>query len=154
MGQIKKGDLKKSISVKNRQAYFHYAIEDTFVTGMVLQGTEIKSIRQGRVSFTDGYCFIRNGEIYAKGIHVSPYKQASFTNHDPDRVKKLLLQKKEIQKLEKKVEEKGYTIVPLKLFISDNGFAKLEIGIGKGKKLHDKRDSLKEKDQKREMRNL
>ena len=150
MAKENKKSIFKQVSVKNKQAFFNYSIEDKFVAGIVLEGTEIKSIRLGQASFVDGYCFLNKGELLIRGLHISPYKQASFKNHNPDREKKLLLQKKEINKLDKKISEKGYTVVPLRLFISDRGFAKVEIGLGKGKKLHDKRESIKERDLKRE----
>ncbi|MDH5382789.1 MAG: SsrA-binding protein SmpB [Cyclobacteriaceae bacterium] len=154
MAKDSKNKIQKTVSIRNKQAFYQYSIEDTFLAGLVLKGTEIKSIRQGLVNFTDGYCFFSGGALFVKGLHISPYKQASFANHDPDRDKKLLLQKRELGKLGKSIEEKGYTLVPLKLFINDRGFAKLEIGVGKGKKIHDKRESIKEKDIKRELKNF
>ncbi len=146
-----KGEISSNVSVRNKQAKFNYELQDSFMAGIVLEGTEIKSIRQGKVSFADGYCYFSNGELYVKGIHISPYLQASFKNHDPDRARKLLLKKTELKKLEKKVNEKGLTIVPTKLFINSRGFAKLEIALAKGKKIFDKRESLKAKDQQREI---
>ena len=139
------------ISVSNKQARYNFEFIDQYLAGIILEGTEIKSIRLGKLSFTDGYCFFDKGELYARGIHISPYLQASFKNHDPDRAKKLLLKKQELRKLEKRVNEKGLTIVPTKLFISSRGFAKVEIALAKGKKTFDKRDTIKEKDLKREI---
>ena len=121
---------------------------------MVLKGTEIKSIREGKVNLTDGYCYFRKGELYAKGIHISPYENSSFFQHDETRERKLLMKKRELRKLESKLNEKGLTLVPIRLFINDRGFAKLEIALGKGKKIYDKRDSIKERDTKRELQRM
>ena len=147
----KKSRFSNNINIKNKQARFQYEFVDTFIAGMVLKGTEIKSIREGKVNLQDGYCFFSDGELFAKGIHISPYSQGSFYNHDSTRERKLLLQKKELSKIESKMNEKGLTIIPFRLFINDRGIAKLEIALAKGKKIHDKRDSLKEKDAKREL---
>lgn len=147
----KKKDLYKPVNVKNRKAKFNYAIEDTYVAGMVLKGTEIKSIRLGRVTLGEAYCYVNNGEVFVKNMNIAPYEMGTHFNHAPTRERKLLLNKKEIRKIERSMEEQGMTIVPMRLFMS-RGFAKLEIGIGKGKKLHDKRESLKEKDAKRKLR--
>lgn len=147
----KKKDLYKPVNVKNRKAKFNYAIEDTYVAGMVLKGTEIKSIRLGRVTLGEAYCYVNNGEVFVKNMNIAPYEMGTHFNHVPTRERKLLLNKKEIRKIERSMEEQGMTIVPMRLFMS-RGFAKLEIGIGKGKKLHDKRESLKEKDAKRKLR--
>ncbi len=154
MAKEKKSQFLTTVNVRNKQAFFNYAIEDTLVAGMVLKGTEIKSIRMGKVNFTDGYCYISKGELYIKGMLINPYKLASFYNHEADRPRKLLLKKKEIAKIDRKINEKGFTIVPLRLFINDRGFAKIEIGVGKGKKLHDKRDTIKERDISRELKNF
>lgn len=146
-----KSRFSNNINIKNRQARYQYEFVDTYIAGMVLKGTEIKSIREGKVNLMDGYCFFSNGELYVKGIHISPYIQGSFYNHDTTRERKLLLQKKELAKLESKMNEKGLTIIPFRLFINDRGLAKLEIALAKGKKIHDKRDSIKDKDVKREL---
>ncbi|WP_343704451.1 SsrA-binding protein [Chitinophaga sp.] len=138
--------------LKNRSAYFEFAIEDKYVAGMALTGTEIKSIRSGKVSFNDSFCYFSKGELYVKSLHIAEYSHGSYANHDPLRERKLLLQKKELKKMEKKLQEKGYTIVPLRIFINDKGLAKMEIGLGKGKKLHDKRDSIKQREADRELR--
>jgi SsrA-binding protein len=138
--------------LRNRSAYFEYAIEDKFIAGLVLSGTEIKSIRAGRVSFNDAFCYFSRGELYVKSLHVSAYTHGTFYNHDPLRERKLLLTKRELRKLEMKIKEKGYSIIPLRIFISEKGYAKMEIGLGKGKKLHDKRDSIRERENDREMR--
>lgn len=119
---------------------------------MALTGTEIKSIRSGKVSFNDSFCYFSKGELYVKSLHIAEYSHGSYANHDPLRERKLLLQRKELRKMEKKLQEKGYTIVPLRIFINDKGLAKMEIGLGKGKKLHDKRDSIKQREADRELR--
>lgn len=119
---------------------------------MVLTGTEIKSIRGGKVSFNDSFCYFSKGELFIKSLHIAEYKFGTYANHDPLRERKLLLQRKELRKLEKKIQERGYTIVPLRIFVTDKGLAKIEIGLGKGKKLHDKRDSIKAREVDRELR--
>lgn len=119
---------------------------------MVLTGTEVKSLRDGKASFNDAFCLIHKGEVILKSLHISPYSFGTIHNHDPLRERKLLLNKKEIKKLETKMKDKGYTIVPLRLFFNEKGLAKVEIGIGKGKKLHDKRESIKERDVERDLR--
>src|SRR6187399_1234846 len=124
------------VQLKNRSAYYDYAIEDKFIAGLVLSGTEIKSIRASRVSFNDAFCYFSNGELYVKSLHISAYTHGTFYNHDPLRERKLLLTKKELRKLDLKIREKGYSIIPLFIFISDKGYAKMEIGLGKGKKVH------------------
>ena len=119
---------------------------------MVLLGTEVKSLRDGRASFNDSYCLIHKGEIWLKSLHIAEYTHGNLNNHDPLRDRKLLLQKREIKKIAAKLKEKGYTLVPLRIFFTDKRFAKIEIGLAKGKKLHDKRDSIKQKDVEREMK--
>src|SRR5699024_2759736 len=135
---------------KNRRASFDYFIEETYEAGIVLQGTEIKSIRAGRVNITDAHVRIINGEALIINMHIAPYEQGNRFNHDPTRTRKLLLHKKEIDKLYGLVQQKSYTIVPLKLYIK-NGFAKLLIGLGKGKKQYDKREDQKQKQMKRDI---
>lgn len=149
-----KDKIHKNISIKNRRASYEYEFIDTYVAGMVLKGTEIKSIRQQKVSLQEAYCLFHGSELFIRGMHIAPYEEASFKNHDPIRERKLLLNKKELGKLEDKLKDKGLTIIPVKLFITDRGFAKLEIALAKGKKLFDKRENLKEKDAKREMKKL
>ncbi|HTG57345.1 MAG TPA: SsrA-binding protein SmpB [Niabella sp.] len=144
--------MASSISIKNRSAFHEYFIDDTYVAGMVLLGTEVKSLREGRASFNDSYCIIHKGEIWIKSLHISPYSHGTVNNHDADRDKKLLLQKREIRKIQAKLKEKGYTLVPLKIFMNDRNFIKIELGLGKGKKLYDKRESIKQKDVEREMK--
>lgn len=137
------------VNIKNRRARFDYDISETFTAGMVLTGTEIKSIRQGKAGLTDTFCFITNGEVWIKNMYISEYFYGSYNNHESRRDRKLLLNKKEIQKLEKYFKEKGYTIVPLKVFINEKGLAKILIGIGRGKKEYDKRQSIKEREAER-----
>lgn len=146
-----KSRFSSNINIKNRKASYEYEFIDTYEAGIVLKGTEIKSIREGKVTLQDGYCFFKKGELFSKGINIAQYDQGSFYNHDPLRERKLLLHKQELEKLEKKGQDKGLTIIPVRLFINAKGFAKLLIALAKGKKLHDKRDSLKEKDMKREI---
>lgn len=139
------------MSISNKAAYHEFFIEQTYTAGMVLTGTEVKSLRAGKASFNDAYCFFEKGELYIKSLHISEYKLGTIYNHMPTQERKLLLNKKELKKLDTKIKEKGYTIVPLKIFFNENGFAKLEIGLGKGKKLHDKRETIKDRDNQREM---
>ncbi len=143
---------KKSISV-NRKAFHDFLIFDKFVAGIVLTGTEIKSIRKGMVNLKDSFAKIEENEVFLYGMHISPYEQGNRFNHKPDRVRKLLLQKREILKMLDKVKKDGVTIIPLELFLS-NGFAKLEIGLAKGKKLYDKREALTKKSQERDLARL
>ncbi len=137
------------VNIKNRKAHFNYEIGDTFTAGLVLTGTEIKSIRNGKASLTDSYCVVDNGEVWVKGMHISEYFYGSYNNHVARRDRKLLLSKKEIIKIEKESSDAGFTIVPLRIFINEKGFAKLVIGIGKGKKSYDKRQTIKEREDKR-----
>ncbi len=146
-----KSRFSNNISIKNRQAGFQYELLDTYVAGMVLKGTEIKSIREGKANLQDGHCYFNNGELFVKGISITPYDQGTHYNHQAARERKLLLKKSELGRLEHKSEEKGLTIVPLRLFINIRGYAKLEIALARGKKMHDKRDSIKERDVKREL---
>ena len=151
---MKQQRFSNAINIRNRQAGFEYELLDKYTAGMVLTGTEIKSIREGKVNLQDGYCYINNGEFFVKGINITPYAEGTHYNHDATRERKLLLKKSEIKKLESKAEEKGYTLVPTRLFINERGLAKLEIAVARGKKLHDKRDSIKERDAKRELDRL
>jgi SsrA-binding protein len=140
------------MEIKNRTATFDYFIEDKFDAGMMLTGTEVKALREGKVSFNDSYCLFDQEELYIKGLHISPYSHGSYANHNPTRDRKLLLKKKEINRIAQKLKEKGFTIVPLKIYFNDRGFAKIQIGLGKGKKLHDKRESIKERETQREIK--
>lgn len=140
-----------TIVIKNKRASFDYELMEFFTAGIVLTGTEIKSIRLGKASLSDSFCIMTNGELWAKGIQVSEYFFGSYNNHAPRRDRKLLLTKRELRKLTRLTKETGFTIVPTKMFINEKGLAKLDIAVAKGKKTYDKRESLREKDDKREM---
>lgn len=140
------------MEIKNRSASYEYFIEDTFDAGMMLTGTEVKAIRDGRVSFNDSYCLLDRGELYVRGLHISPYEFGSYANHNPTRERKLLLKKKELDKIGQKLKEKGFTIIPLSIYFNQRGYAKMKIGLGKGKKLHDKRESIKQRESEREIK--
>lgn len=144
----------KIINLKNRKARYNYEFIDLYKAGLSLKGTEIKSIREGKVTMGEAFCVFKNGELFVRNMHIAPYTQGTYANHDPLRERKLLLHKRELEKLKDKAEEKGLTIVPVRLFVNDRGLAKLEIALAKGKKLHDKRDSIKDKDTKRELKEL
>lgn len=141
----------KEINIKNKRATYDYEITDTYVAGLVLTGTEIKSIRLGKAGLTDTFCYVHNGEVWVKNMNIQEYFYGSYNNHSARRDRKLLLNRKEIEKITKSGQEAGYTIVPLKLFINDRGLAKLLIGIAKGKKEFDKRQSIREREDKRSM---
>ncbi len=145
---------KNEVNIKNKRARFEYQLDEFFTAGMVLSGTEIKSIRNGKASILEAYCIVDGGQVFIRNMHVSPYENASFFNHSVRSDRKLLLNKKEIKKLEKWLKVKGNTIVPIKLFLSEKGWLKLEMATGVGKKMHDKRNDMKEKDDKREMDRL
>ena len=151
MAKKDKDRFSKNINIKNRKASFEYEFLEKFVAGLVLKGTEIKSIREGRVNLTEAYCTFYDDGLWVQNMHISAYEQGNIFNHEPLRKRKLLLNKRELKKLQKKLEEEGLTIVPVRMFISDRGFAKLEIALARGKKLHDKRESIKERDVKREL---
>ncbi|PWL80420.1 SsrA-binding protein [Candidatus Gastranaerophilales bacterium] len=142
--------MEKKVITTNRKAYHDYTIFDKYVAGIVLTGTEIKSIRKNAINLKDSFCKIEDNEIFLYNCHISPYEQGNRFNHKAERTRKLLLTKKEILKMHSKVKKDGYSIVPLEVFLT-HGFAKVEIGLAKGKKLHDKRDDITKKDQKREM---
>ena len=146
--------FSNNINVKNKRARYEYEFIDTYVAGIVLQGSEIKSIREGKVNLQDGYCQFFNNELYVRNIHISQYVQGTHFNHEPTRERKLLMKKRELVKLKKKSEEKGLTIIPTRIFTIDRGLAKMEIALAKGKKIHDKRQDLKEKSLKRELREI
>ena len=141
----------KEVNIKNKRATFDYAISDTFTAGIVLTGTEIKSIRQGKASLVDTFCYLNNGEVWVKNMYIAPYSYGTYYNHNERRDRKLLLNRKEIAAIEKANQASGSTIVPLRLFISERGYAKLVIGVARGKKEYDKRQSIKERDDKREL---
>lgn len=140
-----------NIRIKNRRASFEYFLLDKLVAGIALTGTEIKSIRAGKANLSDSYCVFKENEMFVVGMHISEYENGTYNNHDPKRDRKLLLTKKELRKMKTKVNEKGLTIVPVVMFINENGLAKVEIALAKGKHYFDKRESLKEKQTKREM---
>ena len=137
------------IDIRNRRAGFDYEFIENYTAGIVLYGTEIKSIRAGKASLVDTYCYFNKGELYVKNMHIAEYFWASYNRKDPKRDRKLLLNRKELNKLQRAVKEKGLTIVPVRLFISENGFAKLHIALARGKREYDKRESIKEKDMRR-----
>ncbi|MCM1028527.1 MAG: SsrA-binding protein SmpB [Pseudoflavonifractor sp.] len=145
--------MKKAsdINIKNRRATFDYAITDTYTAGIVLTGTEIKSIRQGKASLADTFCYVDNGEVWVKNMYIAEYFYGTYNNHATRRDRKLLLSRKEIRDLGKNGKETGFTIVPLRLFINERGLAKLVIGVARGKKEYDKRQSIRERDDKRAM---
>jgi SsrA-binding protein len=140
------------MEIRNRAAYHEYFIEDKYTAGMVLSGTEVKSLRAGRASFNDSYCLFQKGELWIRSLHIAEYSHGTSSNHDPMQDRKLLLQKRELRKLEARVKEKGYTIVPLRIYFSEKGLAKLEVGLGKGKQQFDKRETIKQRDTEREMK--
>lgn len=140
----------RKVIAENRKSRFDYFIEDTYECGVELQGTEVKSVKSGSMSFPDGFAEIVNGEIWVKNVHISEYSYSSIFNHDPDRPKKLLLHKEEIKRLTRKVEEKGYTLIPLEFYLK-NGRVKVSLGVCKGKKQFDKRATIKDRDVKRDL---
>jgi len=142
--------MSERIICSNKKAYHNYFIEEKFEAGMVLTGTEVKSLRLGKANLNDSFALVKGGEAYLNNLHISPYDFGNRQNHDPDRVRKLLLHKKEISRIFGKIREQGYSVVPLKLYFK-NGLVKVEMGLAKGKKLYDKREDMKKKDQKREM---
>ena len=144
-------DNKNNIRIRNKRAGFEYFIIESLTAGIVLTGTEIKSIREGKASLAESYCTFKNDELYVVGMHVAEYAMGTYNNHEPKRDRKLLLTARELRKLKTKVQEKGLTIVPITLFINEKGLAKLDIALARGKHYYDKRDSLKDRDTKREL---
>jgi SsrA-binding protein len=142
---------KSNIEIKNRRASFDYEFLETFTAGIVLEGTEVKAIREGKAGLSDAYCIFINEELWVKNMYVSEYSLGTYANHYPRRDRKLLLNRKELVKLQRKVKEKGLTIVAYKLFVNEGGLVKLDIALAKGKKTFDKRESIKEKDIKRDL---
>jgi len=140
------------MEIKNRSAYFEYFIDDKFTAGIMLTGTEVKSLREGKANFNDSYCIFQKGELWIRSFHISEYSHGTVNNHDPIRERKLLLNRRELKKLEARIKEKGYTIVPLRLYFNEKNLAKMDIGLGKGKKLHDKRETIKQRDTDREIK--
>ncbi|MCL2131540.1 MAG: SsrA-binding protein SmpB [Lentimicrobiaceae bacterium] len=145
----RKEQTNKRINIRNRKAEFEYFLLTKYTAGMVLTGTEIKSIRTGKTSFSDTYCSFINNELWVHNLHISEYTAGSYNNHEPKRDRKLLLTKRELRKIQSKLNERGTTVVPTSLFINEQGYAKLEIALAKGKKMYDKRESIKEKDNRR-----
>lgn len=143
---------KHPLEISNRKAYHDYFFEQTYISGLVLSGTEIKSLRAGKASFNDSYCFFNKGELFVKSLHISEYSFGTYTNHEPMQERKLLLNKRELQRLEAKTKEKGYSIIPLRIFLAESGYFKMEIGLGKGKKNYDKRESIKERETDRDIK--
>ena len=142
---------KNQIHIVNRRASFEYHLVNKYTAGIVLTGTEIKSIRDGHANITDAFCFIKDGELFIRNMHISIWKQGSYYNHDPLRVRKLLLKRSELKKIKAKAVEKGFTIIATKLFLSETGYAKIEIAVAQGKKNFDKREDIKKRDISREM---
>lgn len=140
--------------IVNRKAKFNYEFIETYKAGMVLTGTEIKSVKEGKVNMSDGYCYFRQGELWIKNLHISEYKYGNYANHEPLRLRKLLLTKKEMRRLEGKIKEKGLTIIPYRIFFNERGIAKIEIALCRGKKAFDKRESIKERDTAKEMQRV
>ncbi len=140
--------------MNNRQAYFNYQIEDKYVAGIVLLGTEVKSIREGKVSFNDSFCLFDKGELWVRALYIASYSHGSANNHIEVHDRKLLLNKRELKKLQTKMKDKSYTIVPLKVFFTDKNLVKIEIGIGRGKKNYDKRETIKGRDVEKEIKRL
>ncbi|MBK7433928.1 MAG: SsrA-binding protein SmpB [Chitinophagaceae bacterium] len=134
------------MEIVNRKAHHEYFFEATYIAGLVLAGTEIKSLREGKASFNDSYCMFHRGELFVKSLHISEYAFGTYSNHEPLQERKLLLNKRELKKLLDKTKEKGYSIIPLRIFISEKGYAKMEIGLGKGKKHYDKRETIKQRE--------
>lgn len=143
--------ISNTVNIENRRAKFDYEWLETFTAGIVLKGTEIKSIREGKAGLADSYCVFMNNELYVRNLHIGEYENASFYSHEPLRERKLLLNRQELSKLLKKVKDQGLTIIPTKLFISEKGFAKLNIALARGKKVYDKREDIKKRDVEREM---
>jgi len=146
--------MKQGIVIKNKKAGYLFEIIDEYSAGIVLLGSEIKSIRMGKANLIDAYCFFRAGDIWIKGLHIAEYKFATSYGHEAKRDRKLLLNKKEIRKIQKKVKEKGFTVIALQLYINDSGYAKIDIGVARGKSVGDKRESLKKKDAVRDLDRL
>ena len=134
------------MEIFNRKASYEFYVDARYLAGMVLQGTEIKSIREGKVNFGDSFCVFHQSELFVRSLHIAEYAMGTYTNHDPMRERKLLLSKRELRKLEAKTKEKGFTIIPLRIFFSEKGYAKMEIGLCRGKKMFDKRESIKERE--------
>jgi SsrA-binding protein len=146
--------MEDQIKLRNKKAFFLYEIVETYTAGIQLLGTEIKSIRGGKASLTETYCAFQGKELYIKNMYIAEYDMGGYVNHEPRRDRKLLLNRKELDKMEKKMKEKGFTVIPLSLFINEKGKAKVDIGLARGKKQFDKRQDIKQKDSKRELDRL
>jgi len=146
-----KDRIQKTVNIQNRRASYEYQFLVKYTAGIMLTGTEIKAIREGNVNLGDGFCTFVNGELYLNQVNIAKFTEGTYNNHEPTRTRKLLLNKRELNQLEKKLQEQGLTVIPIRLFINDRGFAKVEIALAKGKKLFDKREDIKERDVKREM---
>jgi SsrA-binding protein len=140
------------MEIKNRSAYHEFFIEAKYEAGLVLLGTEVKSIRNGKVSFNDSYCVLHDEEVWIKSLHIAEYSHGNINNHEATRDRKLLLRKREIKKIAAGLKEKGYTLIPLRMYFNEKSLVKIEIGLAKGKKLHDKRETIRQKDEEREMK--
>jgi SsrA-binding protein len=140
-----------TVNIQNKKARFEYELLDFFTAGMQLLGTEIKSIRQGKASIQEGFCFMKDGELFIKNMHIAEYDFGNINNHDPLRERKLLLKRIELKKIEKKLKDQGVTVVPLKVYITEKGLAKMDIALARGKKLYDKRNTIKDRDVKRDL---
>lgn len=148
-----KNKKSNSLLFKNKKVFFNYDIVDKIESGIILTGTEVKSIRERKININGSFCIIKNNEIFIKGMDIAVYDEGSMNNHDPKRDRKLLLHKKQINKIKVKLEEKGFTIVPIKLYPNENGIFKVEIGIGKGRKLYNKKEYIKDRESKKELKN-
>lgn len=148
------GTIKKTVEIKNKKASHEYEFLEKFTAGIELTGTEIKAIREGKANLVDAYCYFVGTDLWIRGMHISEYSFGTYNNHDPKRERRLLLTRKELDKLNKKIKEKGFAIVATKLFITDRGWAKLNIALARGKKLHDKREDIKDRDNKRDLDRL
>lgn len=146
--------MSSVIDIRNRRASFEYAFLERYTAGIVLKGSEVKSIREGKVNINESYCYISNGEIFIKGMHIAEYKNAGAFAHIPVADRKLLFTKKEIRKITEMLKNKGLTLIPIRLFINEKGFVKLEVAVAKGKKIYDKREAIKKRDVEREIRKL
>lgn len=144
----------KEVTIINKKAKFEYLFHDKYEAGVQLAGTEVKSVRLGQVNMVDAFCYLHNGELFIKNLHISEYKEGTYNNHIAKRERKLLLNKKELKKIDRRVREKGVTIIPYKVYLNERGFVKVEIHTATGKKNHDKRDSIKDRDNKRDLERI
>lgn len=143
--------IAATVNILNRKASFNYFITDSWEAGIALTGTEIKAVREGKVNLTDGYCIFKNDDLWIKNLHISPYADGGYSNHAPRRERKLLLHRYQLRRLFSKLKEKGVTLIPVRMYINDRGFAKIELGLARGKKMYDKRESIKDAEAKRDI---